>query len=63
MTRASRVRKPAFFRVGAVVLAVDLVQRTGDAEAQRAGLAGGAAAVDAGDDVVGAIRSSTLKGR
>ena len=46
MTRASRVRKPAFLRVGAVVLAVDLVQRTGDGEAQRAGLARGAATGD-----------------
>ena len=52
MTRASRVRKPAFLSVGAVVLAVDLVERTRDREAQRAGLARGAAAGDLGDHVV-----------
>ena len=40
---------------GAVVLAVDLVERAGDGEAQRAGLARGAAAGDAGDDVVAAV--------
>src|SRR5690606_19108136 len=36
-----------------VVLGVDVVQRTGDAETQRAGLARVAATRDAGDDVVG----------
>ena len=54
LTRGSRVRKPAFFSGGRLLL-VDPVQRAGDAEAQRAGLAGDAAAVDAGDDVVGAV--------
>ena len=41
---------------GAVGLVVDGVQAAGDAEAQRAGLAGDAAAVDAGDDVERAAR-------
>ena len=47
---------------GAVVFDVDLVQRTGDAEAQRAGLAGDAATVDAGDNVVGAFKIKDLEG-
>src|SRR6478672_6807592 len=47
---------------GAVVLDVDLVQRTGDAEAKRTGLAGGATAVDAGNDVVGAFEIEDLEG-
>src|SRR5688500_3705902 len=47
---------------GAVVLDVDLVQRTGDAETQCTGLAGGATAVDAGNDVVGAFEIEDLEG-
>src|SRR6476661_3190854 len=47
---------------GAVVLGVDLVQRTGDAEAQGTGLAGDAATVDAGNDVVGAVKIEDLEG-
>ena len=47
---------------GAVALRVDLVEGAGDRQAQRAGLAGHAAAVDAGDDVepvLGAERRRT----
>ena len=51
-SRASRVRKPAFLSGGAQ-LGVELDERPGDAEAQGAGLAGGAAAVEGGVDVVG----------
>src|SRR5690606_22369810 len=40
---------------GAVVLGVDLVERTSDAEAQRTGLTRAAAAGDAGDDVEPAL--------
>src|SRR3712207_6546485 len=45
----------------AVVLEVDLVQRTSDAEAQRTGLARGAAAGDAGDHVVAAEQVEHLE--
>src|SRR5690606_30455068 len=45
-----------------VVLDVDLVQRTGDAEAQRAGLARVAAARDAGDDVVRTLQVQHREG-
>lgn len=45
-----------------VVVDVRLVQRTGDTETERTGLTGDAAAGDAGDDVVAASSSSTLKG-
>ena len=44
-----------------VVLAVNLVQRAGDAQAQRTGLAGGAATVDACNDVVSAIQIKQLE--
>ena len=50
-SRASRVRKPAFFS-GVAQLGVELDEGPGDAEAQGAGLAGDAAAVDGGVDVV-----------
>ena len=50
-SRASRVRRPAFFSVGPQ-LGIELDERPGDAHAQRAGLAGDAAAVDRGVDVV-----------
>src|SRR5690606_31895879 len=46
----------------AVVLEVDLVQGTRHAVAQGTGLAGGATAVDAGDDVVGALELQHLEG-
>src|SRR4051812_47398717 len=46
---------------GAVRLEVDLVERTGDAEAQGPGLARGAAAVDAGDDVEPALEVGHLE--
>src|SRR3954452_10409038 len=45
----------------AVVLGVDLVQRTGDGEAQSAGLAGGAAAGDLRDHVVAADQVEDLE--
>ena len=48
VARGSRVRKPAFFS-GGPVLGLDQDQRPGDAQAQRAGLAGRAAAVQQGD--------------
>src|SRR3712207_3177024 len=44
-----------------VVLEVDLVQRTRDSEAQRTGLARGAAAGDAGDHVVAAEQVEHLE--
>ena len=47
---------------GAVGLTVDLVERAGDAQAQGAGLAGDATAVDTGDDVEAASRSRMVKG-
>src|SRR4051812_27270239 len=47
---------------GAVGLEVDLVERAGHAEAQRAGLAGRAAAVDAGDHVEAALEVGDLEG-
>src|SRR5690606_14414278 len=48
---------------GAVVLGVDLVERTSDAEAQRTGLARAAAAGDAGDDVEPALDLDHREGR
>src|SRR5690606_23987140 len=45
-----------------VVLAVDLVERARDREAQRAGLARGAAAADASDHVVGAREAEQREG-
>ena len=50
LARGSRVRKPAFFS-GRPVVRVDLDQRAGDGQPQRAGLAGGAAAAEVGEDV------------
>ena len=62
LTRASRVRKPAFFSAGRFVR-VDHDQRAGDAQPQRAGLAGDAAAGDPGDDVeLARPRSSVTNG-
>src|SRR5665647_314054 len=55
------VEEAGLLEDGAVVLFVDLVQRTRDAEAQRAGLAGGAAAGDACDDVVAAQEVKDLE--
>ena len=55
MTRASRVSRPAFFSDGRLASTSIGVQAAGHAEAQRAGLAGDAAAVDAGDDVEAAL--------
>ena len=52
LTRASRVRKPAFFSAGRSS-GVELDQRAGDGQPQRAGLAGHAAAAQVGDDVEG----------
>ena len=49
-SRASRVRRPAFFSAAAE-LGVHLDQAAGDAESKRAGLAGDAAAVDRRFDV------------
>src|ERR1700712_1809425 len=46
---------------GAVVLAVDLVERAGDREAQRAGLTRGAAAGDLRRDVVAAEQVEDLE--
>src|SRR5690606_4881687 len=46
---------------GAVVLHVDAVERTGDAETQSAGLARVAATRDAGDDVVRALEVQHLE--
>src|SRR5690606_21766545 len=46
---------------GTVVLAVDLVQRTGDREAQCAGLAGGATTGDLRDHVVAAEQVENLE--
>src|ERR687886_1257881 len=46
---------------GAVGVEVDPVEGAGHAEAQRAGLAGGAAAVDAGDDVEAALEVGHLE--
>src|SRR5690606_37028112 len=46
-----------------VVLGVDGVERAGDAQAQRAGLAGDAAAGDARDDVEAALDVDELEGR
>ena len=62
MTRASRVSSPAFFSDGAVGLFVDRVQAAGHAEAQGAGLAGDATAVDAGDDVEAALELEVANG-
>ncbi len=50
-SRASRVSMPAFLRLPAE-LGVELDQAPGDAEAERAGLAGDAAPVDGRVDVV-----------
>ena len=44
------------------MLGVDLVERAGHAEAQRTGLAGGATAADAGDDVVRALQFEQAEG-
>ena len=55
MTRASRVSSPAFLSDGRLASIVDRVEAAGHAEAQRAGLAGDAAAVDAGDHVEAAL--------
>src|SRR5581483_4287552 len=46
----------------AVGLGVGLVQGAGDAQAQRTGLAGDAAAVDAGDHVVAAVELQHVEG-
>src|SRR5512133_906774 len=55
------VEESGLLEDGAVVLFVDLVQRAGDAEAQRAGLAGRATTGDAGDDVVAAEQVEDLE--
>src|SRR3954451_2010236 len=47
--------QPGLLERGAVGLLVDRVEAPGHTEAQRAGLAGDAAAVDAGDDVEAAL--------
>src|SRR5690606_11056933 len=44
-------QEPGALERGPVVLGVDLVERAGDPQAQRTGLAGGAATVDARDHV------------
>ena len=49
MTRASRVSSPAFLSDGRLASTSIAFRHAGHAEAQRAGLAGDAAAVDAGD--------------
>src|SRR5690606_13478612 len=54
-------KEPGLLEGGAVVLAVDLVEGTGDREAQRARLTRGAAARDLGLDVVGAEQVEHLE--
>src|SRR6476619_3347087 len=54
--------QPGLLQRRAVGLHVDRVERTGHAQAQRAGLAGDAAAVDAGDDVEAAHQVGVHEG-
>ena len=61
-TRASRVRKPARFS-GSAELGVDLDERTGDPVPHRAGLARGAAAVQANAEVVLTLEAGRLQRR